>query len=265
MLATTIKKKREKFWLSQDELAQAVGISRVALSQIELGERKVQVSELINFARMFGVTVDEMLWLDLPSRHKPVNPKDKHYKLKQLILYISAKLSGRQNFGETLLNKLLYFTDFDYYERTGTLITDEQYVKLPYGPVPKVMEKELDEMQKDGQIAVVPRKYFGKQQKNIVALVDANVDFLQTLHAENLIEKPNYQPYHDLPHPKDLIETVLAKYGGRNADKISERSHQDMPYVATDRIGELIEPWLAFYRSPNYVANPHNLEEDPDD
>ena len=265
MLHTTIKKKREKFWLSQDELAQAIGISRVALSQIELGERKVQIPELISFARIFGVTVDEMLWLDLPSRHKPINPKDKHYKLKQLILYISAKLSSRQNFWETLLNKLLYFVDFDYYEWTGTLVTDESYVKLPFGPVPKVMQKVLGEMQKDGQIMVVPRTYFGKEQKNIVALVDANVDFLQSLHAENLIEKPNYQPYSDLPHPKDLIETVLAKYGGRNADTISEWSHQDVPYVVTKNIGEIIAPDYAFYRFPDYVANPHNLEEDPDD
>jgi len=155
--------------------------------------------------------------------------------------------------------------DFDYYEWTGTLVTDEPYVKLPFGPVPQVMTQILEEMQKDGQIAVVPRTYFGKEQKNIVALVDANVDFLQTLHTENLIEKPNYQPYPDLPHPKDLIESVLAKYGGRNADTISERSHQDKPYVLAEKYGAIVDPDFVFYRFPEYVANPHNLVSSEDE
>jgi uncharacterized phage-associated protein len=185
--------------------------------------------------------------------------------MKQLILYISSQLNGNQNYGETVLNKLLYFADFDYFEWTGTLITDEVYVKLPYGPVPKAMTEILEEMQKDGQIQIVPRTYFGKVQKNILPLIDYNLDFLQGIHKENLIEKSNYIPYPDLPHPKELLGGILAKYGSWNAEAISDRSHKDTPYLATERVGETISPGLAFYRKPEHVANPHNLEEDPDE
>jgi len=54
----------------------------------------------------------------------------------------------------------LYFIDFDYYERTGSLITDETYVKLPYGPIPNDMKKILTSMQKDGLIKITTREYF---------------------------------------------------------------------------------------------------------
>jgi len=57
--------------------------------------------------------------------------------MKQLILYITSQLSSKENFGETLLNKLLYFVDFNFCEWTGELMTQETYRKLPYGPVPK--------------------------------------------------------------------------------------------------------------------------------
>jgi len=38
-------------------------------------------------------------------------------KFKEVFLYILEKVGARPNIGETALYKLLYFIDFDYYEK----------------------------------------------------------------------------------------------------------------------------------------------------
>ncbi len=47
--------------LSQEELAELVGVSRQAVSKWELGEATPEVDKLLALARAFGVTIDELL------------------------------------------------------------------------------------------------------------------------------------------------------------------------------------------------------------
>lgn len=47
--------------LSQEELAELVGVSRQAVSKWELGESTPDVDKLLSLARAFGVTTDELL------------------------------------------------------------------------------------------------------------------------------------------------------------------------------------------------------------
>lgn len=47
--------------LSQEELAEAVGVSRQAVSKWELGESTPELDKLLALARAFGVTADELL------------------------------------------------------------------------------------------------------------------------------------------------------------------------------------------------------------
>lgn len=54
--------------------------------------------------------------------------KDKHKKLRELILYIVRKLPGVD---ETTLKKILYYSDFMAYAKTGESITGEVYWKEP--------------------------------------------------------------------------------------------------------------------------------------
>jgi len=258
MIHQKIKELREMHGLSQEELGNAIGVSRVAISQVELGERSIKVDELKIFADVFGVDVNELLGTTPRSKEKKLSKKDKHYKIKQLILYLSSKLMSKQNFWETLLNKLLYFLDFDYYEWTWSLITDEEYVKLPYGPVPKEMTKIIEQMQQDSQIKILSREYFGKKQKTIVPLIDADMGFLDAIDDKNHQTTDNYTPYPELPHPKKLIKEIIEKYGSWNADALSNRSHNDIPYLTTKKIWDKISPGLVFYRELGYMVNPHN-------
>src|SRR5665811_2454349 len=62
-----------------------------------------------------------------------------HIKLsifKNVLLYILERCAGKPNVGETVLYKLLYFSDFNYYELYEEHLSGARYRKLPYGPVP---------------------------------------------------------------------------------------------------------------------------------
>ena len=54
--------------LSQEELAAQVGVSRQAVSKWELGETTPEVEKLVLLAIAFGVTTDELLGMEEPTR-----------------------------------------------------------------------------------------------------------------------------------------------------------------------------------------------------
>ena len=63
-LGTKIKNIREQTGLSQEKLADLLGISRVSLSQVENGERKISVEEIAILAKVFNLSSDLLLDLE---------------------------------------------------------------------------------------------------------------------------------------------------------------------------------------------------------
>lgn len=63
-----------------------------------------------------------------------MNPDE---RLRELILYISAKCTGDIFFGATKLNKILWHSDAASYAYYGTPVTGANYFKLEHGPAPK--------------------------------------------------------------------------------------------------------------------------------
>lgn len=63
-IAQKLKEMREYLSLSQDEVSQLVNIPRPAVSLIESGERKVEVSELMRFADAYHCTLDQLTGSD---------------------------------------------------------------------------------------------------------------------------------------------------------------------------------------------------------
>ena len=68
---------------------------------------------------------------------KPENLK----KFKEVLLYILSKVGSKPNVGETVLYKLLYFIDFDYYEKFEEQFIGATYIKNHYGPTPIEFKK----------------------------------------------------------------------------------------------------------------------------
>lgn len=60
-VAQRLREAREYVGLSQDEVAQALGLSRPAITNIETGNRKVEAVELERLAKLYGQSVNYLL------------------------------------------------------------------------------------------------------------------------------------------------------------------------------------------------------------
>ncbi len=237
---------RRRAEISQQRLAEMLGVSRTTITQIENGKRKVSVDELEKFSEIFNLSVDNLL----SSKEEPevilaekqeekkmgspirINvPQRNLEKFKEVLLYILNKVGAKPNIGETVLYKLLYFTDFDFYEKYEEQLIGATYIKNHYGPTPVEFEKIVAEIM-NKEIIKVKSGYFNYPQRKYLPLRKADLSKLKA----NEIE---------------VIDKVLDKLSDMNATQISEYSHNDVPWLTTEDNG-IIEYESVFYRTPIY-------------
>ncbi len=60
-LGTRLKKAREYLGLTQEDVAKLMGVSRVIITNIEAGTRKVSAEELSMFSKIYGWTMEELV------------------------------------------------------------------------------------------------------------------------------------------------------------------------------------------------------------
>lgn len=246
--------------LSQDELAKNLGMPRSSLAQIELGNRFVDVLELYKLSFLLEFSLDEFLSKDFSvlkkeeiketkkgkekSEERISVPDMKISKFKNVLLYILEKCAGKPNVGETVLYKLLYFADFNYYELYEGHLSGARYRKLPYGPVPRRFESIVNAMIEKGELKKIKTEYYDKIQTRYLPLIKAD---LKQLNAGE----------------KEVIDKVLEQMSDWSASAISTYSHNDIPWKASKE-GEEIDYELAFYRETPYsVRNYGNEIEEP--
>jgi transcriptional regulator with XRE-family HTH domain len=242
--------------MSQEDLASNIGISRPSLAQIELGNRFVDVFELHKLSLVLRFSMDEFLSGDFKAEDEIVQeetpekkkeevrisvPTLKVSKFKNVLLYILERCAGKPNVGETVLYKLLYFCDFNYYELYEEHLTGARYRKLPFGPVPQKLDTIINRMIEQGQIQRIKTPYFDKIQTRYIPLTKA--DLTQFNAGE-----------------KEVIDKVIEQMSDWPASAISAYSHKDMPWLATDE-GSNISYNLAFYRDLPYSVRVY-LEDD---
>lgn len=247
VLGERIRELREAKGWQQDELAQKMGLSRETLSGIENGRRHVKAEELGRFADVLGVSSDQLLGriaLDKVNLEK-IYPQEKAVeamrinvpaknlqKFKEVLLYVLNKVGARSNVGETVIYKLLYFIDFDFYEKYEEQLIGATYKKNTYGPTPVEFMSIVNEMIADREIEKVKSSFYQKEQKKYLPLRAA---CLGILSAREL----------------SLIDEVLSRLGDKNASQISEYSHGDIPWKVTEDMG-IIDYETVFYRTPEY-------------
>lgn len=143
-------------------------------------------------------------------------------KFRELLLYLAERSENDPKFGETKLNKLLFYADFVAYRELGKPITGARYHKLEWGPaaVPFVpIEREL---QQSGELVVRRNLVGSKVQKKPIALRGANLDRFSGAEIA-LVEQ--------------LLEE-LREYGGRQVSDLSHETpawkvaayKEDIPY-----------------------------------
>lgn len=157
----------------------------------------------------------------------------KKKKYEQVIIYLCSKLGGEIR-GKKKLAKLLYFADFDFFEKFQKSITGDVYKALPMGPFPAGL-KDISA---------------GMTKKKVITV-------------ENIEERDGYIPtevYHCLVKPdvslfsneeKKMLDRVALKYGHLTGKQLEELSHAEAPYIGTELKKE-ISYELSFYRGTDF-------------
>jgi transcriptional regulator with XRE-family HTH domain len=242
--------------LSQENLAKSVKISRPSLAQIELGNRSVDILELQKLSLILEFSLDEFMSKDFsPSQYadgideKKAKKEEERVsvptlqvnKFKNVLLYILERCAGKPNVGETVLYKLLYFSDFNYYELYEEHLTGAKYRKLPYGPVPQKLDTIIGQMIEKGQLQRVKTEYHGFPQTRYLPLEKADLTELRASE-------------------KEIIDGVIEQMSDWSAAMLSNYSHGDKPWKASKE-GEEINYELAFYRRPPYSIRVYEDDE----
>lgn len=225
-MTTWIQNKRKISGLSQTDVAQSMGISRPTYTKIEKGEIQPSEEQRALLADILDVSNDT---LDKNRATKKV-PKDTIYirevpkenveKFKQVLLYIVNKVGGRPNIGQTALYKLLYFIDFDYFEKYQEYLTGAKYIKNTHGPTPVSFAKIAQELEKNKKLVEVNSSYFNYDQKKYLATGDPCVSLLSAV---------------ELKH----IDYELDRLAQKSARELSELSHIDTPWLVAKDKAEL--------------------------
>ena len=154
-------------------------------------------------------------------------------KYQNAVLYLCRKLKGEVR-GKKKLAKLLYFADFDLYEKTQKTITGDVYRAFPMGPVPSALEKITAEMTKRKMLRI----------DQIAEREGYNPTEVYTCLAE-----PNVSIFDE--EEKKMLDRISIKYGHLTGKQLEELSHAEAPYVGTEPRKEI--PYeLAFYRGTDF-------------
>ena len=257
-IGEAVRKRREEMGLSQEDLANKLDLQRPAISQIESGQRKVSAEELLSLSKNLNLSMGQLMGLEeLPkvtlehaSPHKPTKtegpgmrinvPQKNLSKFQEVLLYVLNKVGSKYNVGETVLYKLLYFIDFDFYEKYEEQLIGATYIKNHHGPTPVEFKKIIDQMIHKKKIEKVKSLYFNFEQTKYLPRQSADLSKLNGLELE-------------------VIDKVLERLSDKNATQISEYSHGDVPWL-TAKEGGRIEYESVFYRTPQY-----SVRQDGDD
>jgi len=252
-----IKKLRAERKFSQEYMAGQLGMSRPTFSMVESGDRELTVSEAEKLAQVLGVSIDDLLAgrapkhnvsiiKDEPRKKQPskdmeIRVEEKHLdKFQDVLLYILERIGAKPNVGETVLYKLLYFIDFDYYEKYEQNLLGATYIKNHHGPTPVEFRAIVTEMEKNGQVEQVKSKFFQYEQKKYLPLESPDLSRLSAREIQH-------------------IDEVIARLGWKTAKELSDYSHTDTPWLV-HKEGEPISYESVFYRDQDHSVRNYKDE-----
>ena len=150
-------------------------------------------------------------------------------KYKNAILFFAHKIRNG-TLGKLKLMKLLYFLDFDFFEKYGRSVTGDEYLRFENGPVPRQAEKMIKKML-GREIKINNRKVAAgyNDQQHIEPLTDFDVDVFSR---EELL----------------MLEETANKWEKFSGAEMKSASHGEAPWIAT-KPNDVIDYNLAYYRN----------------
>lgn len=242
--AKLLRQLREERGLSQESVAKGLLVSRPTYIALEQEKRELTLSEAERVSRMYDIPLDAIVLGKKPVEpHKilrkgsssKVNagvrinvPQEHLEKFKQVLLYVLGKTAGKPNVGKTVLYKLLYFIDFDYYEKYGEQLMGLRYIRNHHGPTPRTFDAVVQDMKEKEDLEEVNSSYFAYEQRKFLPRRNADLSVLSGRELE-------------------MIDDVLARYSDKNATDLSALTHEDTPWLVA-KSGEELEYEHVFYR-----------------
>ena len=250
-----IRQLREERGLTQEAVATGLDISRSSVAQIESGRRNILASELLALSELFGLSCEEILdprvepkVVFSQSRSSTKNkaphpirisvPQKNVDKFHQVLLYILNKVGSKSNVGETVIYKLLYFIDFNYYEKYEEQLVGATYIKNRFGPTPVEFKKIVEIMLEGEKIVKVQNRFFKHPQTKYLPLTKPDLSLLNARELE-------------------VIDNVLDSLSDMNASQISQYSHKDLPWISAED-GKAIDYESVFYRTIEYSVREYD-------
>lgn len=243
-----IRQLREQASKSQQDIADAIGIARATYASLEAGRRAPNLDEMMALAEYYQIAPSELIdnaagIVSEPTTEytrpevegsiipREIDPRVKPEKLREVLLYVLNKVGAKPNVGETVLYKLLYFIDMDYYEKHGRSITGLTYIHNTYGPSPvRDFRAVVEDMRAHEELDIVETKFFANTQKKYLPQITPELHDLSASEIKHIDEE-------------------LARLGDKNATELSDLSHKDTPWIVAKK-GRPIDYRDVFYRTP---------------
>jgi len=250
-----IKNLRKKLNYSQADLAKLIGVSRPTFEKIELGKKELTVSQAQKLAQVFNLSLDDFLAGKVSSEPTLVITKEKKkknrvkdmrisvpekniVKFKEVLLYILSRVGARPNVGQAVLCKLLYFIDFDFYEKYEKQLMGAVYIKNHHGPTPVGFLDIIEKMKKDKELIEIKKSVYQYKQVKYLPLRKPDLNILSALEKEH-------------------IDFELNRLANKNAKEMENYSHQDVPFISADFKAPL-DYESVFYRTPDFSVREYD-------
>lgn len=258
MLSKFVQNLRKKHKLTQEYLAAELGMSRPTYIQIEQGERELTIAEAKKLADIFDIAFEDFIQekeqsfsIEIDSKKSKAKaqkpsfrisvPQENLDKFKQILIYILKKVGGKPNVGMTVLYKLLYFIDFDYYEKHEEQLMGLVYLKNHHGPTPLLFENLIKEMVINNDLEILKSKFY---------------KYPQTKYLVNPSIEPNLSILNG--QEKEHIDWELKRLSDLSATQLSDLSHKDTPWITAEK-GKPLEYESVFYRTKETSVRDYGL------
>ena len=150
-------------------------------------------------------------------------------KYKNVILFFANKIKNG-TLGKLKIMKLLYFLDFDFFEKYGKSITGDEYLRFENGPVPRMAEKLIKSM-------------VGKEIKISKVRIGDGYNDQQLIEPTKNFDMSSFSKEELL-----MMEEVADKWEKLSGVEMKNASHGEAPWIAT-KPNEVIDYNLSYYRN----------------
>lgn len=220
-----IKTLREERGISQQEIADKLGMSRPSYIAVEQGKKELSLSEAHKISSVLGISLKDMETGIIPD----------YEKYKEMIIsflrFFSSKGDGK--IPKTKLAKLLYLADFSWFYENMKSMSGMQYRRIQYGPVPDLYFRALDELEEEGRI--------DRDNKKSDAILISENDGSKKMPIGKL-KKGELA----------LITKIAKKWQNKKTREIVNFTHNQLPYKVCSS-DELIPYELIIQEDPEYV------------